>query len=349
METAPCLIECSDKIDIFIGKIACTVRMFRHGEMLLLPHARRIMRHRNRTRRGNCRFRSTLCSAFDLASFPLGRTSVLGLELGTRLPFVVWTKDEITPLSLPSIRTWLFFRLLPCAAAFTSCLASSFDTNSATSFCLMLLPSFASSALGAINFQFQNNSGFITFQTEGKSQCSLKTSAGFFLPAMWWMLMMPAATACRTRWWDKATQRLCILEWGMAAELITDSLSPSIVVGPLIGAPRHRSARRKSMICSVHVLAATHSEPNVAVSTVDCDLECQSTGVLLSWWRMPATDSPLMRSWCRLASKNDVTVPGFPFGAGAPKGISSFASAQQECSHSHSVYKAHCGLRRYIR
>ena len=38
---------------------------------------------------GTHRFRSTLCSAFDLASFPLGRTSVLGLELGTRLPFVV--------------------------------------------------------------------------------------------------------------------------------------------------------------------------------------------------------------------------------------------------------------------
>jgi len=75
----------SNKIDIFIGKIACTVRMFRHGEMLLLPHARRIAQHRDGTRRGNSHFRSTLCSALDLASFPSGRTSVLGLELGTRL------------------------------------------------------------------------------------------------------------------------------------------------------------------------------------------------------------------------------------------------------------------------
>jgi len=75
----------SNKIDIFIGKIAYTVRMFRHGEMLLLPHARRIAQHRDRTRRGNSHFRSTLCSALDLVSFPLGRTSVLGLELGTRL------------------------------------------------------------------------------------------------------------------------------------------------------------------------------------------------------------------------------------------------------------------------
>jgi len=56
----------------------------------------------------------------------------------------------------------------------------------------------------------------------------------------------------------------------MAAESITDSLSPSTIVGPLIGTPRYRSVRCKSMTCSVHVLAATCSEPNVAVSTVDC-------------------------------------------------------------------------------
>jgi len=37
---------------------AYTVRMFRHCQMLLLPQARRIMQHRDRTRRG----KSTLCS-----------------------------------------------------------------------------------------------------------------------------------------------------------------------------------------------------------------------------------------------------------------------------------------------
>ena len=42
----------SNKIDIFIDKIACTVRMFRHGETLLLPHARRIAQHCDRMR--NC-------------------------------------------------------------------------------------------------------------------------------------------------------------------------------------------------------------------------------------------------------------------------------------------------------
>jgi len=101
---------------------------------------------------------------------------------------------------------------------------------------------------------------------------------------------MPAATAYHARWYSNATQRLCILEWGMAAELITDSLSPKIIVAPLIGTPRYRSVRCKSMTCSVHVLAATCSEPNVAVSIVDCNLECQSIGVLLNWWRMPVTD-----------------------------------------------------------
>jgi len=88
------------------------------------------------------------------------------------------------------------------------------------------------------------------------------------------------------------------------------------------------------MTCSVHVLAAMHSEPNVAVSTVDCDLEHQSTGVLLNWCGMPATDLPLTRSWHSLASKCDVTVASFPFGLGASKGISSFASTQQVCSQS---------------
>jgi len=142
----------SNKIDIFIGKIDYTVRMFRHGEILLLPHSRRIVQHCDRTRRGNSHFCSTLCSALDLVSFPSGCTSVLGLELGTRLRFVDWITGEIVPLSLPLMWTWLFFWPLPCAVAFTLYLASSFDTNSATSFCLMLLPSFTSSALGAINF-----------------------------------------------------------------------------------------------------------------------------------------------------------------------------------------------------
>jgi len=68
----------------------------------------------------------------------------------------------------------------------------------------------------------------------------------------------------------------------MAAELTTDLLSPSIIVHPLNDTSNCWSAMHKSMICSVHVLAATHSDPNVAVSTVDCNLKHQSIGVLLN-------------------------------------------------------------------
>jgi len=89
----------SNKIDIFIGKIAYTAHMFCHGEMLLLPHARSVVQHRDRTRRGNSHFRSTLCSALNLVSFPSGRTSVLGLELGTWLWFAGCITGEIAPLS----------------------------------------------------------------------------------------------------------------------------------------------------------------------------------------------------------------------------------------------------------
>ena len=56
-----------------------------------------VTEHRVRTQR----FRSTLRSGLDLVSFPSGRTSALGLELGTRLWFVGWITGEIAlvPLS----------------------------------------------------------------------------------------------------------------------------------------------------------------------------------------------------------------------------------------------------------
>jgi len=48
---------------------------------------------------GTQRFCSNLCSGFHLVSFPLGRTSALGLELGTWLWCVDWITGEIAPLS----------------------------------------------------------------------------------------------------------------------------------------------------------------------------------------------------------------------------------------------------------
>ena len=49
------------------------------------------------------------------------------------------------------------------------------------------------------------------------------------------------------------------------------------------------------MICSVAVLAATNSEPYVAVSTLACFFEYQSTSVLLTKWRHPVKDFPVAK------------------------------------------------------
>ena len=45
-------VECSNKIDIFIGKIDCMVRMFCHCNTLLLPQVGRNAQHCDRTRLG---------------------------------------------------------------------------------------------------------------------------------------------------------------------------------------------------------------------------------------------------------------------------------------------------------
>ena len=64
-----------------------------------------------------------------------------------------------------------------------------------------------------------------------------------------------------------------------------------------MGAPSYLKVCLMSMICSVAVLAATNSEPYVAVSTVACFLEYQSTGVLLTKWRHPVKDLPVAKQW----------------------------------------------------
>jgi len=290
----PCLFKHSNEIDISIGKIAHTVRMFCHCDMLLSPQIHSVVQHHDRTQLGNTTFGSLLVFWIWSCIFILGMHISSGSRTGDTT-LICWPNHRSNRTSsLSSMRLWLLFWPLSCVVAFTLLLALSFDTNSAISFAPMLLPSFVPAASGAIDFQFQNNSSFIAFQTEGKSQCLLRILAKFFFPAMWWMSMMPAATACCTRWQDNATQRSLIFEWGMDAELITNSLSRSTTVAPLTGAPRCRSERRKSMTCLVHVLVATCSEPNVAVWTVDCNLEFQSMGacwvggghlsLICHWW-----------------------------------------------------------------
>ena len=79
-----------------------------------------------------------------------------------------------------------------------------------------------------------------------------------------------------------------------------------------------------SMICSVAVLAAKNSEPYVAVSTVACFLEYQSTGVLLTKWRYPVKDYPVAKQWFKIASMVVVLITASPSGSGMSSGRNSW-------------------------
>ena len=83
-----------------------------------------------------------------------------------------------------------------------------------------------------------------------------------------------------------------------------------------MGTPRYLKVYLRSMICSVAVLAATNSEPYVAVSTVACFLEYQSVGVWLQKWRHAVRDAPVATQWRRLASSVVVVVTDLPSGLG---------------------------------
>ena len=72
-----------------------------------------------------------------------------------------------------------------------------------------------------------------------------------------------------------------------------------------------------SMICSITVFAATNTEPYVAVSTVACFLEYQSTGVLQTKWTRQF----------KLASMVVVVTTALPSGSGMSSGRISWTSA----------------------
>ena len=94
-----------------------------------------------------------------------------------------------------------------------------------------------------------------------------------------WKSIILAAMASLTRWNAKLLCLLLRVECGSVALVTTDLLSPNIYDLDLMGTPRYLSVYQRSIICSVAVLAATNSEPYVAVSTVACFLEYQSVGV----------------------------------------------------------------------
>ena len=87
-----------------------------------------------------------------------------------------------------------------------------------------------------------------------------------------------------------------------------------------MGAPRFLKVCLMSMICSVAVLAAANSEPYVAVSTVACFLEYQSTDVLLTKWRHPVKDLPVAKQWFKLASMVVVVITALPSGSDMSSG-----------------------------
>mmetsp|Transcript_12897 Transcript_12897/g.17269 ORF Transcript_12897/g.17269 Transcript_12897/m.17269 type:complete len:122 (+) Transcript_12897:2767-3132(+) len=66
--------------------------------------------------------------------------------------------------------------------------------------------------------------------------------------------------------------------------------------------------------CCAHRLSVRYRSLNAAVSTADCSLEHQSTGVLFIKCRIPVTDLPEMRSWRRLASTKCMVNTSLPKG-----------------------------------
>ena len=66
-------------------------------------------------------------------------------------------------------------------------------------------------------------------------------------------------------------------------ELMTTALlSPNLYVLVMMGIPGYLIVFLRSIICSVAILAATNSEPYVAVCTVACLFENQSVRVVLT-------------------------------------------------------------------
>ena len=103
-----------------------------------------------------------------------------------------------------------------------------------------------------------------------------------------------------------------------------------------MGAPRYLKVCLMAMICSVAVLAATNSEPYVAVSTVACFLEYQSTGVLLTKSRHPVKDFPVAKQWFKLASIIVAAATALPSGSGMSSGRISWTLPYKEYVQSKS-------------
>ena len=76
-----------------------------------------------------------------------------------------------------------------------------------------------------------------------------------------------------TLWYAKNWCLLFNILNGIVEDVTTDLLSPNIHALSSIGTPMDLKVYLRSIICSEAVLAATNSDPYVAVSTVACFLE----------------------------------------------------------------------------
>ena len=70
----------------------------------------------------------------------------------------------------------------------------------------------------------------------------------------------------------------------MVELVMTDLLSTNMKLLLLVGTPSYIRVYLRLTIWSTAILAATNSDPYVAVSTVACLLEYQSVGVPLTMW-----------------------------------------------------------------
>ena len=167
-------------------------------------------------------------------------------------------------------------------------------------------------------------------------QCLLTMSAALPPDVMWFIARNPLAADPPTQWKLRIVWRLLILASGCFAQSIIASLSPKTQLTSPRFTPRCRSTHLKSTTCSMQVLAAENSAPNVAVSAEPCFLPWEWIGVLLSKCKNPVTAFSSTTSCMRFASKQWVNTNSSPDCSGASSRISSGSSwhtvRAQSCS-----------------
>ena len=104
------------------------------------------------------------------------------------------------------------------------------------------------------------------------------------------IICMPLAALSLARWKQIELCFFFSLDSAMDAFLNTASLLQKTLARLSIGIPNIRSLCHKDTICSVAILRATNSDPNVEDSTVFWRLENHDTGALLTYMIIPVCD-----------------------------------------------------------